>query len=216
MVAQIENNRHCSAVRKRERTVACRSASRSLSPVKWRPRRKVVFHFKGATAWTRATLIFTLIDTNPSHGSFSETCRNGSENAVQMWVITFSPRLSLVAVQDQAVPGGAEHGTQLRDGEGVCVLAYCGDTHKRWRWDEGMKSWAPSAEMKASSHHWVFSEWRNISSLKGQVCIIWRFWRRKQRSQTCISCLPSSLLVCLKIQAVTLIIKLDFPNLLSH
>lgn len=33
-----------------------------------------------------------------------------------------------MSVQDQAVPGGAEHATQLCDGEGVGVLADCGDT----------------------------------------------------------------------------------------
>lgn len=44
MVAHIENNRHCSTVRKRERTVACRSASRSLSP---------------ATTFKRSRLILT-------------------------------------------------------------------------------------------------------------------------------------------------------------
>lgn len=33
-----------------------------------------------------------------------------------------------MSIQDQAVPGGAEHGAQLSEGEGVGVLADCGVT----------------------------------------------------------------------------------------
>ena len=43
-------------------------------------------------------------------------------------IITRSTRFALESVQDEAVPGGTEHSTQLGDGKGIDVLAHCRET----------------------------------------------------------------------------------------
>lgn len=43
-------------------------------------------------------------------------------------LFTGSPRLSLVSVHEEAVPGGTEHAAELRDSKSIGVTADCGNT----------------------------------------------------------------------------------------
>lgn len=143
MVAQTENSRHCSAVTARETTEARRSASCSLSPAKRRPQRR-------SGSWQQLGPDRWEIDS-----------------------FTFSPWFVLVTVQDQAVPGCAEHAAQLCDGEGVGVLADCGDAQVERERDEGLKGGfvhLGATEDKCWAHRWPFSYKMQCNSFVGDTC----------------------------------------------
>lgn len=76
------------------------------------------------------SIIFYFTDTEPTKPMSVFPARGCEEDSeCELRCITRRPRFALVPVHEQPVPGSAEHAAQLGDGEGVDVLADCGDTH---------------------------------------------------------------------------------------
>lgn len=117
VVAHTENNTHCSAVRKSDRTDALRSASCSLSPANARSR--CSYH-----AFVNNKFVVK------SPGKFKQKLKQTNQSATKsaITVFTFSPWFALVSVHDETIPGSTEHATELRDSKSIGVTTHCGNT----------------------------------------------------------------------------------------
>lgn len=114
-VAHTENSTHCSAVRKSESTEARRSASCSLSPANAR-----------SACYSPKTSYRVLYPRRQQE--LTGECKHGLKIRGEKILFTRRPRFPLVSVHEEAVPGSAEHATELRDGKSIGVTAHCRNT----------------------------------------------------------------------------------------